>query len=139
MEFKASFSDPIYPDLIELGDISHDSIIDHFEKMDWIGYLQKSQTAKLDDIYYHPTFEVQNKETKDKLGISAVGNPNEFEFNIIYTRTKKVKVKSFFGPKEKTIERYFTIIKSQTKNDVLDCLNALIRKDTEYLSVKIGQ
>lgn len=139
MEFKAYFFDPEYPDFNELGVMSHNSIIAYFEKLDWSGYLQKSKAAKLDEIYYHPTFEVQNKETIDKLGISAVGEPNDFEFNIAYTRPKIVKVKSFFGQKEKIIENYLTMIQGQGKKDVVECLQAFIRNDNEYLCIKIGQ
>ncbi len=139
MNFKVFFCDPIYPDRIELGDIAHDKITDHFEQIDWSGYLQKSKNAKLDDIYFHPTFEAENAKTNEKLGISAVGDPDDFKFNIVYTRTKREKVKSLIGLKEEVTENYLTMIHGQDKNDALDCLKAFTRNDREYLSNKIGQ
>ncbi len=137
MKFRASFCDPLKPDIIELGDISQDTIIDHFEKINWNDYLQKMSTVKQEEIYYSPSFEVENKETKNGLAISAVGDPNNYEFYIFYKRPKNVK--SFFGLKEKINENYSTDIQGQTKNDVLDCLKALLRNDTEYLANKVGQ
>ena len=137
MKFRASFCDPLKPDIIELGDISQDTIIDHFEKINWNDYLQKMAIANQDEIYYSPSFEVENKESKNGLAISAVGDPNNYEFYIFYKRPKNVK--SFFGLKEKVNENYSTEIQGQTKNDVLDCLKALLRNDTVYLANKVGQ
>jgi len=138
IKFKTLFYDPICPEPIEVEYVAHDTIVDHFEKIDWNGCLQKSKNAKLDDIYYHPTFEIEREKTKQKLGISAIGNSIEFEFNITYTRPKKEMVKSFFILKEKITENYLTMIQGQTKNDALDCLKAFIRNDVKYLSNKIG-
>ena len=137
MKFRASFCDPLKPDILELGDISQDTIIDHFEKINWNDYLQKMSTAKQDEIYYSPSFEVENKESKNGLAISAVGDPNNYEFYIFYKRPKNVK--SFFVLKKKINENYSTDIQGQTKNDVLDCLKALLRNDTEFLSNKVRQ
>ncbi len=137
MKFRAFFCDPLEPGIIELGDIAHETIIAHFEKIDWNDYLQKSRNAKIDEIYYYPTFEVENKESKNGLSFSAVGDPNNYEFKITYKRPKKVK--SFFGLNDKINENYSTGIQGQTKNDVLDCLDALLRNDTVYLANKVGQ
>ena len=135
--FKATFCDPLKPDIIELGDLSQDTIIDHFEKINWNDYLQKMITAKQDQIYYSPSFEIENKESKNGLAISAVGDPNNYEFYIFYKRPKNIK--SFFGLKQKVNENYSTDIQGQTKNDVLDCLKALLKNDTAYLANKVGQ
>ena len=135
MKFRAFFCDPIEANIIELGDIADEKIIAHFEKIDWNDYLQKSINAKIDDIYYHPTFEVEDKESKNRLSISAVGDPNNYEFNITYKRPKIVKL--FFGLNNKINENYLTGIQGQTKNDVLECLNALLRNDIGYLENKV--
>lgn len=137
MNFRASFCDPLKPEIIELGYIAQDTIIDHFEKIAWKEYLQKMATAKEKEIYYSPSFEVENNNNKNGLAISAVGDPDNYEFYIFYKRPKKVK--TFFGLKEKIEENYSTDIQGQTKADALDCLKALLRNDTEYLSNKVGQ
>jgi hypothetical protein len=137
MKFRASFCDPLQPDIIELGDIEQNQIINKFESISWSDYLQKMTYTKENEIYYSPSLEVENKESKNGLAISAVGDPNNYEFYIFYKRPKKVK--TLFGLKEKINQNYSTDIQGQTKNDVLECLNALIRNDTEYLSNKIGQ
>lgn len=137
MNFKASFCDPLRPDVIELGDVSQDTIIDHFENIDWKEYLQKMATAKQDEIYYSPCFEVENKENKNGLVISAVGDPSNYQFNIFYKRPKNVK--SFFGLINNVNENYSTAINRQANSDVIDCLKALLKNDTVYLTNKIGQ
>ena len=137
MKFKTFFCDPLEADIIELGDMENETIISYFEKIDWKDFLQKSSNAKLDEIYYHPTFEIENKESKIGLGISAVGDPNNYVFNITFKRPKKVK--SFLGLNDKINENYSTGIAGQSKNDALNCLNALLRNDTQYLANKFGQ
>jgi hypothetical protein len=137
MKFKASFCDPTEAEMIELGDISQEAIIDQFEKIDWNDYLQKVITTKIDDIYYDPSFVVENKESKNSLVVSAVGEPHIYEFRITYNQPKEVK--SFLGLNDKIDENYSNSIYGQLKKDALDCLKALLRNDTEYLSVKVGQ
>lgn len=137
MKFKATFCDPLKPGIIELGDISQDAVIARFEIIDWNDYLQKMAVTKQEAIYYSPSFEVENIETKNGLAISAVGDPGNYEFYIFYKRPKKVKI--FLGWKEKLDENYCTDIQGQTKNDAVDCLKALLRNDTEFLANKIGQ
>jgi len=137
MQLKAFFCDPLLPQEIELSAISPDTIIDQFEKIEWNDYFQKIQTAKLDDVYFDPSFVVENTENKTELVISAVGEPNHYAFRITYKRPKKVK--SFLGLNDKIDEDYSTAIQGQTKDAALDCLNALLRNDTEFLSARFGQ
>ena len=137
MNFRASFCDPLNPGIIELGEIRGDEIIDRFETIDWSGYLRKMESADEKEIYYSPSLEIENKDTKHGLAISAVGEPNNFEFYIFYKRPKKVK--GFLGLTEKVNNDYTSDKTGQTKKDVLDCLAALIKNDTEYLANKIGQ
>lgn len=137
MNFRASFCDPFQRDIIELGSISKDSILDKFEKTPWADILRQMSHAREDEIYYSPSLEVENKDNKHGLAISAVGGPDNFEFYIFYKRPKSVK--SFFGLREKTDENYTIDKTGQTKQDVLDCLKALLNNDTEFLANRIGQ
>jgi hypothetical protein len=137
MNYRASFCDPFKKDIIELGDIAADSIIEKFEETPWADFLMRMTHARQDEIHYSPSLEIENKDTKHGLSISAVGDPNNYEFYIFYKRPKKVK--SFFGLKEKVNDDYTSDKTGQTKKDVLDCLKALLNNDTEYLSNKIGR
>ena len=137
MNFRASFCDPFKPEIIELGDIEKNKVIDKFENIPWTDFLRKMETAKEGEIFYSPSFEIENKDSKHGLSISAVGDPNQYEFYIFYKRPKTVK--KFLGLKEKINESYTSDKTGQTKQDALDCLNALLRNDTEYLANKIGQ
>ena len=137
MNFRASVCDPFKPDVIELGDIPKDKIIDKFENTPWADFLRKMASAKKSDIFYSPSLEIENKDTKHGLNISVVGDPDKYEFYIFYQRPKNVKI--LFGLKEIHKENYMTDKTGQTRQDVLDCLNALLCNDTEYLSNKIGK
>jgi hypothetical protein len=137
MNFRVSFCDPFQKDIIELGIIPKDRILDKFEKTPWTDILRQMTMVKEAEVYYSPSLEIENTDNKHGLAISAVGNPDNFEFYIFYKRPKKVK--SFFGLIEKTNESYTTDKTGQTKHDVLNCLNALLNNDTEFLANKIGQ
>jgi hypothetical protein len=139
MTFRASFCDPLKPDIIELGDIPQDNIVAAFQKIPWTDFLQKMTTAKENEIYFSPSFEVENKESRHGLAISAVGDYDNFEFYIFYKRPKLVRVKKLFSSKEEMDDNYTTDVTGQTNDDVVDCLNALTRNDTAYLDNKIGQ
>jgi hypothetical protein len=137
MNFRASFCDPFKPDIIELGNIQQENIIQKFESVSWTDYLRRMEAAKEGEIFYSPSLEIENKDTKHGLAISAVGESNNYEFYIFYKRPKTVK--TFLGLREKIDEGYTSEKTGQTKQDVLDCLNALLRNDTEYLANKIGK
>lgn len=137
MNFRATFCDPFKADIIELGNIQKDKIIETFENTPWIDFLRKMELAKEDEIFFSPSLEIENKDTKHGLSISAVGAPNNYEFYIFYKRPKKIKL--FFGLKEKIDNNYTSDKTGQTKKDVIDCLDALLRNDMEYLANKIGQ
>lgn len=137
MNFRATFCDPFKADIIELGNIQKDKIIETFENTPWIDFLRKMELAKEDEIFFSPSLEIENKDTKHGLSISAVGAPNNYEFYIFYKRPKKIKL--FFGLKEKIDNNYTSDKTRQTKKDVIDCLDALLRNDMEYLANKIGQ
>ena len=137
MSFRASFCDPLNPVIIELGEIHKDLIIDKFESINWSDYLRKMQNADEKEIQYSPSLEIENKENKHGLAISAVGEPDNFEFYIFYKRPKEVK--RIFGLLQTRNENYISDKTGQTRKDVLDCLAALIRNDAIYLANKIGE
>ncbi len=137
MNFRASFCDPLNPNIIELGDMNETSIVDEFKSIKWADYLLKMTTVKETEIFFSPSFEVENKSTKHGLAFAVVGDTNNYEFYIFYKRPKKVN--SFFGLKQK-IDNYYTSDKSGfTEQAALDCLHALLRNDLDYLANKIGQ
>jgi len=137
MNYRASFCDPFEPGVIEIGDISADSVIDRFEKIPWAEYLTKMADAEQKDIHYSPSFEVENKDTKHGLSLSAVGDPGDYEFYVFYKRPKRVS--SFFGLIKKMNDSYTTDKTGFTKQDALHCLQALLKNDAAYLAGRIGE
>ena len=135
MKFRASFCDPFKPDIIEMGDIPEETIIDRFEKIPWSNLLKEMEGKTDDEIHFSPSLEIENKENSNGLSISAVGDPYNIEFYIFYKRPKLVKI--LFGLSTRMNDNYTTDIKGQTKKDVLDCLKALLKNDLAYLENKI--
>lgn len=136
MNFRASFCHPLQPHIIELGVIQMEDIVAKFETTPWADYLLQMQGKKEEDIYYSPSLEIENSDTRHGLSISAVGDPENYEFYIYYKRPKVVK--SFFGLSKKLDENYLTEITGQTREDGLECLKALTASDVELLERKIG-
>jgi hypothetical protein len=132
MKFRASFCDPFKPDIIELGEVEKDKIIDSFHRIPWKKLLDEMKTKKESEIHYSPSLEVENMENKNGLSVSAVDGK---EWYIFFKRPKMVK--KFFGLVERMDNDYMTDVTGQTVQDVLDCLNALIRNDLDFLEKKV--
>jgi len=132
MSFRASFCDPFKKDILELGDIEKDKIIETFEKIPWNDLIAEMKSKDESEIYYSPSLEIENKTNKNGLSVSAVDGK---EWYIFFKRPKLVK--RFFGLTEKIENNYLTDITGQTETDVRDCLKALINNDLEFLERKI--
>jgi hypothetical protein len=137
MSFRASFCDPFQRDIIELGDIPKEKVIDKFENTPWDSFLQKMKSANEKDIFYSPSLEIENKGTGHGLSISAVGDPGKYDFYVFYKRPKNVR--SLFGLIQRVDNNYTTEKTGLTREDVINCLNALLRNNAAYLADKIGQ
>ena len=132
MNFRASFCDPFMPDIIEMGDIEKDKIMETFEKIPWTELLNKMESANQNDIHYSPSLEIENKDNKNGLSVSAVDGK---EWYIFFKRPKMVK--KFFGLSEKMDNSYLTDVTGQTIDDVRTCLEALVKNDLNFLEQKI--
>ncbi|MEO9965475.1 MAG: hypothetical protein ABJF11_06795 [Reichenbachiella sp.] len=133
MNFRASFCDPFKPDIIELGEIEQDKIMENFEKIPWEELLEKMKTTNENEIHYSPSLEIENKTNRNGLSVSAVDGT---EWYIFFKRPKLVK--KWFGLVEKMDDNYLTDVTGQSTDDVKNCLNALINNDLEYLEKHIG-
>ena len=134
MNFRGSFCHPLHKKVIDLGDIPVNKIIETFQKTDWKNYLEMCE-ADPDHVEYSPSLEIENKDNKNGITLSAVGDPNNFEFYIFYQRPKEVK--RFFGLSKSIDEKYMTDITGQNEQDALSCLNALIAGNLDFLEEKI--
>jgi len=132
MSFRASFCDPFKPDIIELGTIEKNKILETFEKIPWTDYLTKMKTASDSEIYYSPSLEIENRNNKNGIVLSALdGN----EWYIFYKRPKMVK--KLFGLYETMNNDYTTDIQGQSIDDARECLHAIIDNNLKFLEEKI--
>jgi len=134
MNLRASFCDPFKPDIIELGSILSSEIITKFEEIPWTDYLSQMK-EKNKKIYYSPSLEIENKDNRNGLAVSAVGDPDKYEWYIFFKRPKETSF--FFNLIKRKNNNYLTDIQGQTKQDVLDCFEALINNNLEFLERKI--
>ena len=133
-DFRHSICEPLNPENIEKGFIDKDQIISTFSTFPWNKYLEQLNNAEESEIYHSPTLEIENKKNQNGLTISAVGVPDDYEFYIFFKRPKMRK--QFFGLIKKMDNDYLSDLTGQTEEDVLNCLNALINNELEYLESK---
>lgn len=128
MSFRASFCDPLNPQIIEIGPVSCDRVMELFDSTPWTEHLEKMKSAKEPDIHYSPSLEVENLENKNGLSISAIDGK---EWYVFFKRPKQFK--RLFGLWEGTNDNYLSEVYGQSEDDVRKCLMALIRNDLDYL------
>jgi hypothetical protein len=135
MNFRASLCDPLKPEIIELGDIEKDKIIDEFEKIPWRDLLRKMDEVEEKEIFYSPSFEIENKDNKNGLVFSII---DETEWYIFFKRPKLVQKRRWVKKIEYMDEDYLSDITGQTIHDIYDCIRALLRNDLDYLEEKMS-
>lgn len=136
MRYNLTFCNPLKKDIIELGKAEQYEVVDIFNKTKWEDFLQSMEGKKESEIFYSPSFEVENPDNKNSVSISAVGKSSDYEFYIFYKRPKMVK--GFLGlgaPKLK--EGYNSMITGQSAQDVIECIEALINNNLDFLERKI--
>jgi len=133
--FRYSVCDPFKPDVIEMGEIEKERIMDVFEKFPWESLLAQMHNKSEDEIHYSPSLEIENIDTKHGVTLSVVGEESQYEFYLFYKRPKRVK--SFFGLREKLDENFMSDITGQTKEDARKAIQSLLSGNTEYLEEKI--
>lgn len=132
MNYKASFCDPFKPDVIDLGIIEEEKVIQTFESYDWNDYLENMESAKDSEIFYSPSFEVENVENKHAITLSAI---EDNKWYVFYKRPKLVK--KLFGLREKMDENYVTEVFVQSDEEALSYLSALLNNKLQLLDEKI--
>lgn len=132
MKFTVSFGNPFQKEVVDLGVMERHKIVEKFNSIDWNDYLKRMELADESEIYYSPSFEIIDTTDTYGLSTSAIGDNDWY---IFYKRPKKVKV--FLGLFERLNENYLTETENQTKKDVIDCLNALLQNNLEFLDEKI--
>jgi hypothetical protein len=135
MIFHITFCDPFKSEVIDLGYIEGNLVLDRFEAIPWQTILQEMKGKPDNEIYYTPSLDVENQKNKNQLSISAVGEPDNFEFYIFYKRPKTIK--TVFGLLKKHVDDYVTDVTGQNREDVLNCLKALINEDLQFLDQTI--
>ncbi|MCD8102050.1 MAG: hypothetical protein LUE26_05690 [Alistipes sp.] len=136
MTFRASFCDPFRSDIIELGEIRKNEIIDRFRSIDWKDYLDRMSRARESEIHFSPSLEIENTGNRHGLSVSAVDEgKGTLEFYIFYKRPENRS--KLFGLVKYTDENYTTSVTGQSSEDVIACLTALIEGNLEMLREKV--
>ena len=133
--YRWSICLPDNPEVIEKGDIAGEDILKMFLEFPWIDHLRKMASMKESDIHYSPSLEFENRDTKQGVTFSIVGDEVNNEFYVFYNRSKTVK--SFFGLSKKDIDDYTSDITGQTKDAAIEILNAFLNNDADYLESKM--
>ncbi|TDO82892.1 hypothetical protein EV143_102153 [Flavobacterium chryseum] len=128
-EFRYSICEPTNPKIIEKGKIDSSEIMQIFQNFPWKTFLEETE-----NIYYSPSLEFENLSNKNGLSISAVGNPEKFEFYVFFKRSKMQK--NWFGLIEKLNNNYTSELLDQSKEKTIELLKAFVDNNLSLLERK---
>lgn len=130
--FRYSICEPINPKIIEKGTIDPSEIVNTFENFSWKSHLEDMKNAK--NVYHSPSLEFENSSNKNALSISAVGEPDNYEFYVFFKRAKIQK--TWFGLSEKLNNNFISELRDQNKEETTEILKALVNSDLVFLERK---
>lgn len=134
MIFSVTFYDPLKEDGVDLGSLSDKQVMETFKKTDWLKHLKIHNATPESEVFYTPSLDVENPDTKHSLDISVIGELEEHEFYITYRRPKNRKI---FGIFNKTDKKYTTDIESLSSSDAERLLMAFLKNDLELLEAEV--
>jgi hypothetical protein len=130
-----SICEPDNPAVIEKGLIQKEDILQTFIEFPWMDRLRKIAAMKDEEVCFSPSLEFVNKDAKQGVTFSIVGDENENEFYFFYKRPKTVS--SFFGLSKKYVEGYLSDKTGLTKEDAVNILREFINYNFEYLELQV--
>jgi|CXWL01.1.fsa_nt_gi hypothetical protein len=134
-KYRWSICEPDNPAVIEKGMIQKEDIVQTFIEFPWIDRLRKIAAMKDDDVCFSPSLEFENKDAKQGVTFSIVGDENKNEFYFFYKRPKTVS--SFFGLSKKNVEGYISDKTGFTKEDAVNILREFINDNFDCLELQV--
>ncbi|MDL2251412.1 hypothetical protein LJC12_01015 [Odoribacter sp. OttesenSCG-928-J03] len=138
-EFKYTISEPINLDVIEEGVIKGDDVLEMFLNYPWEERLreQEGEEEELEDEFnYSHSLDLENEENNTGLSINAVGNSGNYTFQAVFNRPKEKK--TFLGLSKKIDHYYTSDLSDLSKQEVAECVKALIAEDLDFLEERFG-
>lgn len=121
INFRHSICEPLNPVVLEKGALAKEQILPLLAAFPWRKYLLEMQQAEEQEIHFSPSLEIEHQSSGQGIVVSAVGEPDDFEFYIFYKRPKD-------GDPE-----FISNLTEQTVEDAKTCIEALIEGDAAYL------
>lgn len=130
MEFKSSFCHPLKKEIVELGLINNENIIDQFKSYDWKSFLMKMKLLSDKEIFYSPSFAVETEDGEKGLGISAIEYDEKgVLFMVVYRRPKLITKRYGFlnrKTKEELRQKHITDTSDLYEEDAIKYLSLFI-------------
>lgn len=130
MKFSVSFCDPLSPEILELGDLEEEKVIEVFESIPWKDYLVESDPSDDSDVHYAPSLEVENKKMNIGLELSAI---DENEWHLFLRKPINSNAP------ESIENELMNELTGQSETDAIACLNAFLKVDLDYLERTFAQ
>jgi hypothetical protein len=124
--FRYSFCFPFESEIIEKGEASKEKILEEVKSFPWQEELKKMVDDDDAEVFYSPSVEIENLDTKHSISVSAIGEPEDHEYMIFYNRPEQ----SMFGD----VGMYEK--DGLTWDDVMEAVDALLNNKTEILDNK---
>jgi hypothetical protein len=137
MQYKASFCDPFKADIVDLGYVEKEKVMELFERVPWAEYLVKMEAARENEIHWSPSLDFKDEDNHQIISVSVAGKPDNIDWLIFYIRPKKVK--RLFGLLgEKMNNEHMTEVQGRTETDARNAIEALLRGDYAWLDEHIS-
>lgn len=134
--YRYSICDPLKPEIIEMGNIAKEDVMDILNQFPWFDLLKKMNDADPAKVNYSPSIEFENTDNHHGLSISIVGDEKDYEFYVFYKRPK-MRVR-LFGLIKNLDKDYLSDRTQQSLADVQECVQALLNNDFVTLEKKWG-
>ncbi len=136
--YRWSICEPASANIIEMGSIEEENILQAFEDFPWLEHLQTMQNMKEHDIQYSPSLEFENTDTGRSITFWFTGQDiSSSEFYFFYKRP--VILHYFFGLMKRKENAYLSTIRRQTREGAILFLEAFLRDDIKYMETKMKQ
>lgn len=131
MYFKVSFCNPLQSEIVTVGALAPEQVLEHLHELNWAQYLDSMQGVAQESIYYSPSLCIEEMNGAYGLECTAVGESSDYEFYIFYKRPKVIN--------GKLDDAYVSDLLEQTMADAERLLQLLFTNSYEALEEEFSR
>lgn len=119
-----------------MGPIEKEKILNMLDTFPWREMLDRMKGVDDSKLFWSPSIEFENVETKRGVTVSIVENNGKIEYYIFYRRPKHISL--MFGLIKRFDQHHTTDRTGQTFKDAREAVMALLSNDEKTLETRWG-